>query len=437
MERYENFGFVKEYSPDLYNKLSNVEKLVKTDPEGAIPKMRKPFEGIVSVIMNNNGLEISDDDDLNAKIKKIQDINWVRNYNNKPINYINIYGDEKRAKRLNFIRWLLNSSVHDVERDYWPRVDSVNAMKGLQGLHTLAKRTYIGGGNTDIRFDEYYCPIKDYYIYDSYVPSDARRSLCKREYRGVLYNTSGTKIDKYAVIREYDTKSGEDETFRLRNEECFHEASKYLIGSAPAYMADTNAIKTEDGVDAYYISYNFKQEPHSLTNKILAEMDHEAKLSFCKGLATCLSQLHSSDTPIYHRLLSSESIYVCKIKNDWIPYIIKFDCAKIDAGDAIATVIKYWEKVKERQDQRIEIYQPPECKSGDAPDDIDWSKVDIYSLGMLMACIFSGDLTREVKALRKLKSLGCSMELLSLIDNMISDSPEMRPSIDEVMERLA
>jgi len=437
MKKFENFGFLKDYDAGIYKDLSSAEIQVKTNPQGASSALRQPFEDIVSIIEKKNGHTDNKELDLHDRINEITKNGWIKNFN-KPVNYINVFGKEKKASRLHFIRLLLNSSVHskDKAKSNWPRVDTVNTMKALQLLHTLSKKVFVGSSN-DIQFDENYCPIGEYYIYDSYVPSDSRRSLCKREYRGIRFDSTETEIIKYAVIREYDKKSAEDDVFRLRNEKCFNEASKYSIGSAPAYMADTSAIKTEAGVDSYYICYSFKQEPHSLTNRIVEEMDYDAKLLFCKGLATCLSQLHSADTPIYHRLLSSESIYVSNIRNNWIPYIIKFDCAKIDAGDAVVTVFKYWEKAKERRDQRIEIYQPPECKDGGAPDDIDWSKVDIYSLGMLMACIFAGDLTREVKDLRKLKNKGCSNDILSLIDDMVSDMPEVRPSIDEVMERLA
>ena len=437
MERYENFGFLKECNEELYTKLSGVEDVVKTNPAAAVPLMRKPFEQIVALMLKKNGIKFYKEDELNDRIKKMLSIRWVNNFNNRnKVSYINIYGKERQAKRLDYIRWLLNSSVHEGDKTYWPRIDTVNAMKALRFLHTLAKRLYAVNG-TDIEFDESYCPIGSFIIYDSYVPSDSKRSLCKREYRGVEYDSTHTRINKYAIIREYDKSSRDDDVFRLRNEKCFNEASKYSIGPVPDHMADTNAIQTKNGVDSYYICYGFKHEPHSLTNKILEDMDYNAKLSMCKGLCTCLSQLHTSDTPIYHRLLSSESVYVCKIRNTWVAYIIKFDCAKIDAGETAETVISYWEKAKEKRDQTIEIYQPPECKNGITPEIIDWSKVDIYSLGMLMACIFAGDLTHEVKDLRKLKNCGCKTDMLSLLDDMMSDVPEIRPSIDEVMERLA
>lgn len=111
-----------------------------------------------------------------------------------------------------------------------------------------------------------------------------------------------------------------------------------------------------------------------LNDKILKEMDLGKRVKLCKRIADSFYDLHNYEVPIYHRLLSHESIYVCDFGKEWVPYIVKLDFAKIDSAD-MATVFMDVLSAKEAlEEAKLTKYIAPEWLSADDSKNLDWGR---------------------------------------------------------------
>lgn len=65
------------------------------------------------------------------------------------------------------------------------------------------------------------------------------------------------------------------------------------------------------------------------------------------------------------------------------------------------------------------------------PAEINWTKVDIYSLGVLFSDILMGEIRETPVHIDDLEDMGLSDELLDLLDLMRADDPESRFGIQD------
>ena len=134
-------------------------------------------------------------------------------------------------------------------------------------------------------------------------------------------------------------------------------------------------------------------------------------------------------------MLTHQSIYVNEKRRQFIPYIVKFDYSKIDNPE-LNTIIADANKAARKADKIIDEYISPEYKNAiesGTNGQVDWEKVDIFSMGVLFIKIMLGDfsVTAELN-LRKLTD----RQLQGLLDEMLSDEPEERPTAEEVADSL-
>lgn len=447
-----NFWFLEKVNIELYNQLLSAESKARLDFKGAGRDCRDALELIINYIIKDSGLDkaIKPDSELYKKIYFLRDEASLKKAGylsqNQSLKDKNILPDLGKVKYLQinslndendyyyFMRRLGNSSSHmNIEKDY-PKVNYENIIKALKGFHILCKRYFSNRISKDIPvFNEGLMHIGKYHIYDSYVPNDSIRSKCIRELLGYMNDSSGNKAF-YAVLRLYK-KTDMDEKFLMRNSDTYAEASKYSYSSVPEGMIRTEEL-TEYSSEAssfYIIAYIFNREPIQLGNRILKEMDLGKRVKLCKRIADCFLNLHQLETPIYHRMLSYESIYVCDYKKEWIPFVIKFDFAKINTGSNKGTVINDAIKAKNYlQEFKLLKYLAPEWGNAGGGENINWGKVDLYALGMLFSDILNGALGPSEVEIEHLKELGLSEYLLKLLDSLRADMPSKRVDIDEV-----
>lgn len=442
-----NFWFMKIINPDIYENLYEGEKNAMTDFRKSGSMTRDAMEAIISTIIREHGLEKKISGTLFEKISFLQNEGDLRKVGylssgerlkDKPIlpdlgrikfRYENGTSDE--TDYYTYMRKFGNSCSHNNIEKGDIKIDYTHVINCLKCYHLFMRKYYSKriSKNTP-PFNETLMPIDNYRIQDSYVPTDSNRSKCNKEFVGYLQGSTGRS--SYAILRLYN-KSDLNEKFILRNAETFQEASSYSI-STPEGMAQMREVANyNDSKSSFYIiAYEFNREPQKLTTKILKGMDIGKRVKMCKRIADCFYDLHKSEIPIYHRMLSYESIYVCDYKKEWVPYIIKFDFAKIQSTEK-GTVVLDALKAKERIDEAKQIkYFAPEWMSTEDPKNLDWEKMDIYSLGVLFCDILSAKINMSLIDIDELEKFELSDDLLDLLDKMTSETPSFRCDMEEV-----
>lgn len=337
-----------------------------------------------------------------------------------------------------FLKRFGNACSHAGENPTNVRVDYEHVYKCLKGYHLFLRKYYSKRISKDTPdFIEEFMPIDEYYIEESYVPRDTFRSKCIREYFSYTLDSKGSKAF-YAILRLYN-KEDLNEEFILRNTDAFVEASKMSISSVPEGMTGMRELIPYNNKEStfYIIAYRFNRKPEKLRESLLKNMELDKRVMICKRIADCFYNLHRSDVPIYHRMLTDESLYLCDFGQRWEPYIIKFDFAKIVFEDDLRTVIQQAISAKDRlQDLKQIKYLAPEWANIQGTSNTDWDKIDIYSMGILFADILGAKIGVRATDIEELEELDVSDELLDLIDYMGADSPEFRPDIKEVLSVL-
>lgn len=449
-----NFSFLYNINKPLYEKLHSAEMYSRIDFNRCGQDCRSALEIFINTALDKYGLtDRCEGLELFRKVDNLRREGFLKSngflksdesiedkYILPPLGNVNFEREDKSKSSMDYWDYLRrygNRGSHITVRPSDPRQTYRNSVKCLKGFYLALKKFYKSQVSASLGdFDEYKMPIGEYCVYDSYIPSDEVRSKCKREFLAYTKDENGEK-SFYAILRLYN-KQDADDTFMLRNQKCFTEAAKMSLTSVPEGMTRLRELVPKDSENStfYIISYIFNQEPHPLSDSILSSMGLAQRIKLCGRIVNCLENLHTSPIPIFHRMLNYECVYVCEIRNEWIPYIIKFDYAKIISDAPIGTVFVDAVKAKGKlQELKLNKYLPPEWDilTQDAGDK-EWSKVDIYSLGILCADILKGKIENQIVPIEELEVLDLSDELLDTLDIMRADDPNERWDIDDIKD---
>lgn len=432
-----NFWFMEIINQEIYDKLLDAERIARIDFKTCgIRAIRGGLECIIRYMLEDARLKKVD----TKGMKLSEKINLLREESILPsIGIVKADFEDGRSGEIDyydFLRRFGNACSHEEVRSYDIKVDYLQVYKCLKGLHLLVKKYYQKRISKDTPdFMPNYMPIGDYFIQEAYVPKDTLRSRCIVEFLAYSLDARDNKAF-YAILRLYN-KEELNENFILRNNDTFLEASKASITSVPEGMTRMEeVISYGDKSSFYMMGYLFNREAQQLTSRVLRDIDLRKRLMMCKRIADCFYNLHNSEVPIYHRMISDEAIFLCDFGREWVPYVIKFDFAKIEIEGG-GTVVDAALNAKNRLQAIQQIkYLSPEWANIDDTTRADWSKIDIYSLGILFSDILMGKISDTAVEVENLLDEDLPEEVVILIDGMRSDIPGERYNIGEVKEIL-
>ncbi len=457
---YGNFAFVFDLDRELYQNLVSAEKNARINFRNSGKFLRDALEKFIGTAIREKGLgdAVSPDLKLGQRIwllrneRAMRDAGYLKGGqslqdcpilpNVEKVSFIQQDGAKGERYLYDYIRMLANACSHvseEVNAEN-PQVSFENVVQALKGFHKVLLRYY--GKRISERVNPFSAdtmPIGEFAVEKSYVPSDSLRSQCQREFLGYTLDDDG-EPGFHALIRLYNRKDLGD-AFMLRNHKCFLEACKLCMSGIPEGMTRLRELTPahSDASDFYMICYIFNQKAYPLNEETLTRMNLKQRLEICARLARCIDDLHHSDVPIYHRMLSYESVYISQFRNKWIPYVVKFDYAKIDSTRPVETV---YVSAKTARDvlirQSREKYLAPEWNDIETNQTgADWAKVDVYSLGVLMGDILKGSFAGGVvdgDDLEELEDAGVPELILDALENMLIQSPKQRCTMDQVRE---
>lgn len=483
-----NFDFVKKYNNSLYGKLYNAESVLKTDYAEAGANLRSALERFVNGVIEKYRLNdainsycqyISDKEgkrvapnSLFGRIRFLTDFNQIRRLNIKGIrclecrykpakqpNFVNyrvsakyrnskgeeVYrkieeGDDRDIDPFTFVRWVGNVFSHDSLEVDEPMVKATyeNVLEAFRVMYYILSSYYRENANKG--YDENRVPLKGYDIIASYVPSDSETTGCVVEHTAKILVSKMNNIWKWLVIREYN-KSDVDEHFILRGYDAIATINDTLF-HVPTATVETRKITDFDSDSPYYIiAYVFKREPQKLGN-IISKISFENRYEMCLQIAKYFEQLYSLEEPIYHRMLSHNSIYGLDCNDvgiGWIPSVFKFNFSKMTMLKGNYTVydraLQASKKIEAAKEQK---YLAPEWSTANA--DTKWEKIDIFSLGVLFCDILCGEILPDFNAVKaagkRLVMQGVNDEVITIIGKMMSSIIDDRPNITTIVETL-
>lgn len=224
-----NFAFVYNINKELYKKLYSAERQAHTDFRSCGHESREALEIFIGSVLHQHNLTSECGmQDLRTKIQSLRDL--LPKLGKVSFKYED--GRDAAEDYWDFMRKFGNTCSHADRRPSDVALTYANVVKCLRGLFFALKRYYKGQVPKSLgEFDETRMPIEEYCVYDSYIPDDSVRSRCMREFLAYTTDENG-EPGFYAVIRQYN-KQESSETFMIRNQKCFTEASKTSYSSVP------------------------------------------------------------------------------------------------------------------------------------------------------------------------------------------------------------
>ena len=477
--------------------LDNAERNLYIDYSKSGPEIRQAIESFVYGVLKENGgyNKVVGKDGRTAQLSDyIYYLRCSGYLKGVEVFYENTRGekiqkstkDKKYPDRLDFLRLLANTYSHSENNNKnAPKRSYKNVKLALEQFYGLFVEL-LGKYNitADEKFSDEKIPIGDYITDEYKVPADKERSKCTAEIFAHSVDDRGN-IQFYYIFRVYELKNVYEKHLNLlkRNITCFAKSTSDEVdgtvkGTVP--IQEITTINPDNIVtDGHYIiSYRFNKKPQVLGDDILQKMSLDDRLRISSKIAECLFRLQYNadeykdvvteipaeeekpsfknlfglikkknsapevittreyklkEYPIYHRMLNHESIYICDFDGKYMPYITKFDFAKIEGiGSTVKKVVHDAKLIIE--DSKLFKYLPFEwimLESFDEDVNIDLAKVDIFSLGVLISDILYGKIARKVVPISELPD-EVPDEIKTLLSKMCQEDPYERPDILEV-----
>lgn len=472
-----NFVFADAFDHQFYLKAREAEQTARTDCHASGSAIRNAYERLITLIIRDCGLEnyISIEERARKRNNRMRDVSELKarvDCLRSTANMIaaGVVKDEADMRQngplpilgrttcyirkgamtdymessestYDMVRWLGNTCSHDDLKSTQVRPEYASVIAAIKALYDIAVWHWRNQRENIPAFDESIMPIENYHITSGYVPADTEQSHCLMEFTGFLEDNEG-QPSYYAILRMYAWPRNKDRNFVLRNLNIYKVANADRPYDVPGMKRPIEVTPLNAQSHGYYIlAYQFKKEPQPLTSELLHSItEPAARLAIGLQLVHCMNELHLAESPISHRMLNYTCVYVCAYRNQvWAPDIIKFDYAKISqAENPVRTVFMNARDARQsiRQMQRLNKYIAPEWDQLDKnADDASWSRVDVYSLGILLIEILLGRIMDSMPgedALYDLEDLGFPAELIDTLELMCAADPNARPDLRTV-----
>ena len=177
------------------------------------------------------------------------------------------------------------------------------------------------------------------------------------------------------------------------------------------------------GEDRYHL-FRIVGRPYALSAEVLAGLNSTQKRQIINGIVGSIYTLHHFMPPLPHRGLRPGCYYVCRQGANCRAVLALFSTIK----DNTAGKTVYGELNSLLQNVTDRMYIAPELSGGARPGEL--TKADIYSLGRLIAFVYTGEPRADLDDLR----IPCAM--VELVQKLTDPDPARRPDIDAVRARL-
>lgn len=179
-------------------------------------------------------------------------------------------------------------------------------------------------------------------------------------------------------------------------------------------------IGTLDSEEVQYHLFRIMGRPYSLTEELLDTLTSAQKRQLVQGITAGIYTLHHFEPPMPHRALRPSCYYMYKSGRNCHAVLSVFSTIKNEAGGK--TVYRALDTVL--QNAKESVFLAPELSR--QADTATLKKADLYSLGRLIAYIYTGK--PEVDA----DDMTIPYAMLHLVQQLTDPDPNRRPDIDRV-----
>lgn len=445
-----NFSFVYDATSDeqLFSKFREAESYFKINYIDFSHKIRVAYEAAAlheeminrkkdTRYLGKSDLEIEQDiiselSDLRNPFtyKKI----WTRLTRDKSEDFIPMlkkYGflkehtddyDGSRAlkKYIRYIYDYASKSSHinnNLSEEYYPNRE--NGLKVIGSFHDFLCIYY----KVHHKFDSTMMPIRDYYAVPKEVCKDLGLNLEKG--KSLFIKKKNTRVQYFIFSSDNEGITNN----QRRDLEIVEKLWEENFDDPNNIIRQTEHISGTNNEYSFQV-YSLPGKPHKLTSEILANMSIKERKDIILGICGGIKSMHSYEPPFYHRNICPEAFYIFKVRNKYKALLARFDCSKDTNSEVAYTVLE--SVANNIKDTNKNTYYAPEL-FGTNYEECNWEKADIYSLGKTCIFILTGRNISNIEEVYDALDVD-NYEWQLIFAQMLSDNPDDRPNIEEVLD---
>lgn len=445
-----NFSFVYDATSDeqLFSKFREAESYFKINYIDFSHKIRVAYEAAAlheeminrkkdTRYLGKSDLEIEQDiiselSDLRNPFtyKKI----WTRLTRDKSEDFISMlkkYGflkehtddyDGGRAlkKYIRYIYDYASKSSHinnNLSEEYYPNRE--NGLKVIGSFHDFLCIYY----KVHHKFDSTMMPIRDYYAVPKEVCKDLGLNLEKG--KSLFIKKKNTRVHYFIFSSDNEGITNN----QRRDLEIVEKLWEENFDDPNNIIRQTEHISGTNNEYSFQV-YSLPGKPHKLTSEILANMSIKDRKDIILGICGGIKSMHSYEPPFYHRNICPEAFYIFKVRNKYKALLARFDCSKDTNSEVAYTVLE--SVANNIKDTNKNTYYAPEL-FGTNYEECNWEKADIYSLGKTCIFILTGRNISNIEEVYDALDVD-NYEWQLIFAQMLSDNPDDRPNIEEVLD---
>nr|WP_309098417.1 hypothetical protein [Fredinandcohnia onubensis] len=413
-----HFEIIRSLHEEFYQTCVLMEKNAKTNPTTAAFQMRRSLEYFLKWFLQYNKLSYTDETGRPLTPEKMIQRGFEAN---KLLRH--------QSSTLHQIRRYTNPYAHTPDLDKVAEPARIHdVLKYMKQFHSLVigylrYRRIIKQSfelNEDLVMINDFQPIRLIDI-NEYEEGCTKKYYCKQV-------DPNTQMVTYHVIREFMRDNQQEASAQefLTRDLLALEQRWQDRRHIPQHIVRHQKIELELNNKLFFTCYELSDVDKNLTEINIGTLSLQDRLTLIEGTAKGIRELHGGKTPMYHRALTPSSIYVQYEDGELFDVKIgNFEYTKLPDGTAVTMKSKVINRNKDP-------FRAPELDKKMDLDD--WSKADIYSLGMLILYFFGFQGYEAIFQVEELSQVGFSDDFIDLVAQMTNQSYEFRPTITEVTD---
>jgi hypothetical protein len=424
---------------ELFETCLAAEENARIRPNESVINARKALEIFVASVLADNGITIPS----NRYEKQRQGLSNLYEQIRKCRN--EYYIDQKNFILLDEIRREANEIVHITYNDAGnpEKYEIKNIDADIKLASRLVKNLYEGvinhfiKGKERLELDMERLPFGEYQIVELIKKTEMEASagsynyICKRVY----LDETNRKHYRWVYIRAFKK---EPETYYRRDSTVLYEVWEG-IHELPRNVVMGSAIDTSRECDLTYIKYNISENTFTLANREkLGTVTAKTALEIIEKLINALISIQTvkAGTKIYHRGIRPEYVFITPQNDSFSVSLGCFETSKIEKDNKDEAYTTVYHTMKEKQ--ALNPFAPYEIRNKmiQNRDDVDWEKVDTYSLGVMLLWILGDDIRPDKENDIDILIDYYSDDLLEFMEQVFYNSLNLKPSLKEFLKAL-
>lgn len=422
---------------ELYNICVAAEENARIRPNESVVNSRKALEIFIASILADHSIHIPSNyeekkqqelDNLDKQIKKCRNTNII---------------DTHTFKLLDNIRRESNKIVHVSYNDSGvPEYKIINIDADIKLASEIVKSLYeaiinhFKKNTTKYTLDVSRLPFGKYEVLQLVNKTAIEATATDHNYicQSITYGENNRQQKSWVYIRAFEKNT--QQPHHKRDNTVLYEVWE-TGDEMPVNIVRGDVIETSRECGYTYIKYKIGEDTFTLANREkLGEVTGIMALGIIEKLIKALISIQNvkEGTKIHHRSIRPEFVFITPTKNGLNVQLGCFETSKIekeDENEVLPTVMPYAMK---NQGGNPFSHNSIRDKNYLNVVDVDWEKVDVHSLGVLLLWVLGDNILKNKSYDFNILMDYYEEDFLEFMESVLENSLKTKPTLEQFLQ---